>query len=136
MKRRVTQLVFALLFFKVMIAQVGIGTTTPQSILDVQSTTSGIMIPRMTKAQRDNIVSPKESMTIYQTDDTVGYYFYNGMAWTQIIDSKNVTEHVNTILESTSSGALEQITENGKKGYRIAVRNPYSHGDIGSNSID
>ena len=114
MKWRVIQLVFALLFFKAMIAQVGIGTTTPQSVLDVQSTTSGIMIPRMTKLQRDKIVSPKESMTIYQTDDAVGYHFYNGTAWSQIIDSKNVTEHVNTILE-TSSGAFEQVTESGKK---------------------
>jgi hypothetical protein len=136
MKRRVTQLVFALLFFKVSIAQVGIGTTTPKSILDVQSTTSGIMIPRMTKSQRDNIVNPKESMTVYQTDDTTGYYFYAGSSWSQIIDSKNVTSHVNTVLENTSSGVLEQVTENGNTGYRIAGKDPNHHSDIGNNAFD
>jgi hypothetical protein len=38
----------------------GIGTLTPDasSLLDITSTTKGILIPRMTKAQRDAIVAP------------------------------------------------------------------------------
>jgi len=56
---------------------VGIGTTAPNAILDVQSTTSGFIPPRMTKTQKNNIASPTNGMIIYQTDDTTGLYVYN-----------------------------------------------------------
>lgn len=58
---------------------VGIGTTTPQTtaILDIQSTTQGMLVPRMTKAQRDAIVSPANGLLIYQTNSSPGFYFYS-----------------------------------------------------------
>jgi len=65
-------------------AQVGIGTTSPNasSMLDITSTTSGILIPRMTIAQRNAITSPATGLLIYQNDSTPGFYYYNGSAWT------------------------------------------------------
>jgi len=68
------------------IGQVGIGTITPDasSILDLSTTDQGILIPRMTETQRDAISSPATSLLIYQTDNTDGYYYYNGSAWTQL----------------------------------------------------
>jgi len=65
-------------------SQVGIGTTTPDasSELDITSTTSGILIPRMTQAQRDAITSPATGLLIYQTDNTPSFYYYNGAIWT------------------------------------------------------
>ena len=44
----------------------GIGTTTPNasSLLDITSTTKGILIPRMTKAQRDAIVTPVQGLMV------------------------------------------------------------------------
>ncbi|MDB9922059.1 DUF1566 domain-containing protein [Polaribacter sp.] len=64
-------------------AQVGIGTTTPDasSALDITSTTKGLLIPRMTETQRDAISSPATGLMIYQTDGTVGFYYYNGSSW-------------------------------------------------------
>ncbi len=61
----------------------GIGTTAPSvnSLLDIQSTTKGVLFPRMTKAQRDAIVSPDKGLLIYQTNGTSGFYFYNGTMW-------------------------------------------------------
>jgi len=65
--------------------QVGIGTSTPNSSaeLEISSTSSGLLIPRMTQAQKTAIASPATGLLIYQTDGTTGYWFYNGAAWTQ-----------------------------------------------------
>ncbi|MEM6398384.1 MAG: right-handed parallel beta-helix repeat-containing protein [Bacteroidota bacterium] len=50
----------------------------PSAMLDVQSTTSGFLTPRMTQAQRDAIADPATSLLIYQTDNDPGYYYNNG----------------------------------------------------------
>ncbi|MCB9191313.1 MAG: hypothetical protein H6602_06595 [Flavobacteriales bacterium] len=64
---------------------VGIGNTafTPHasSILELKSTTGGFLMPRMTQAQRDAISSPANGLMIYQTNNTPGYYYYDGSAW-------------------------------------------------------
>jgi len=66
-------------------AQVGIGTTSPNlsSMLDIKSTTSGILIPRMTLTQRNAITvnATTVGLLIYQTDNTSGFYYYNGTSW-------------------------------------------------------
>jgi len=61
-------------------SQVGINTTEPDpsSALDIQSTESGILIPRMTQVQRDAIANPATGLMIYQTDNTPGFYYYEG----------------------------------------------------------
>jgi hypothetical protein len=66
-------------------SQVGIGTNSPSSSaqLDVTSTNKGLLIPRMTLVQRGTIPSPIAGLMIYQTDNTPGFYFYNGTSWIQ-----------------------------------------------------
>lgn len=58
---------------------VGIGTLTPNSSaqLDVSSTSKGLLIPRMTEAQKGQIANPATGLLIWQTDGTPGFY-YNG----------------------------------------------------------
>ena len=55
-------------------AQVGIGTTTPEasSALDITSTTGGLLVPRMTAAQRDAITTPSQGLIIFCTDCASG----------------------------------------------------------------
>lgn len=67
-------------------AQVGINTNTPEAsaALDVTSTEGGILIPRLTETQRDAIASPATGLMIFQTDETTGFYFYDGGAWAQL----------------------------------------------------
>ncbi len=67
-------------------AQVGIGimTADPSAQLDVTSTKKGFLAPRMTMVQRDSIAigdTPATGLLIYQTDNTPGFYYYNGSAW-------------------------------------------------------
>ena len=54
------------------------------AMLDVSSTTQGVLVPRMTSAQRTAISSPATGLLVYQTDGTAGFYFYNGTAWTSL----------------------------------------------------
>jgi hypothetical protein len=42
-------------------------TPDPSAILDIKSTSGGLLIPRMTTAQRDAISSPAQSLMIYNT---------------------------------------------------------------------
>lgn len=67
---------------------VGIGTSTPSasSLLDVSSTDKGVLLPRMTQAQRDSIVTPAAGLLIYQTDNTPGFYYYRN-GWKPVSSS-------------------------------------------------
>ncbi len=71
---------------------VGIGTTSPNAsaLLDLTSTSRGLLIPRMTEAQKYAIASPATGLVIYQTgtQDTGTYagqsptfWYYNGGRW-------------------------------------------------------
>ena len=51
------------------------------AMLDVKSTTSGILTPRMTTAQRIAIATPGNGLLVFQTDGTAGFYYYTGGAW-------------------------------------------------------
>ena len=110
--RKITQLLqlrisllIALLFVSFSMAQVGIGTTNPDasSSLDISSTNSGLLIPRMNQNQRDLIGTPATGLLVFQTDNTPGFYYYDGTSWillgsgtpstTQIV-SNTLTEDV------------------------------------------
>lgn len=53
------------------------------AMLDVKSTTKGVLITRMTQSQRNNISSPATGLMIYQTDNSPGFYYYNG-SWIEL----------------------------------------------------
>lgn len=65
-------------------SQVGIGTTSPDASaeLEILSTDKGILVPRMTQAQRTAIGTPAEGLLVYQTDNTIGFWYYDGTIWT------------------------------------------------------
>ncbi|MFV5688495.1 ice-binding family protein [Flavobacterium sp. ZT3R25] len=73
--------VLFLLISKASNAQVGIGTTNPEvsSMLDIQSTNKGFLLPRLTTAQRDLISSPATGLLIYNTTTSI-FNFYN-LGW-------------------------------------------------------
>jgi hypothetical protein len=62
---------------------VGIGTTTPNAsaLLDLSSTSKGVLFPRMTEAERVAIANPVAGLVVYQTNVNPGNYVYNGTSW-------------------------------------------------------
>jgi len=62
---------------------VGTATVGTSSIVDIASTTSGLLIPRMTTVQRDAIGTPATGLMVYNTTDNA-FNFYNGTVWTAI----------------------------------------------------
>ncbi len=63
---------------------VGIGTTAPNanSILELQSTTQGVLVPRMTSVQRLAIAVPTEGLMVYDIDvDCFFFYETTTAAW-------------------------------------------------------
>ncbi len=64
---------------------VGIGTASPNSsaMLDISSTNSGLLVPRMTAAQRAAIAAPANGLMVYDTD-AGSFYYYNGSSWNNL----------------------------------------------------
>jgi len=58
----------------------------PSAMLDVKSNAGGLLVPRMTMANRNSINggNPALGLLIFQTDNTPGYYYYNGSTWQMI----------------------------------------------------
>jgi hypothetical protein len=67
--RKYFLLLLTLLPVSSLYAQVGVGTTTPDtsSILDVSSTSKGLLMPRLTTTERDNITLPATGLMIFNT---------------------------------------------------------------------
>ena len=94
------KLIFSLLVFSLgwsaaMAQSVGINSdgTSPNSsaMLDVKSTTKGLLIPRVALTGSTDVATvttPATSLLIYNTattgDVTPGYYYYNGAAWLRL----------------------------------------------------
>lgn len=94
-------------------AQVGIGTTNPNtsSALDITSTTAGLLIPRMTTAQKTAIATPATGLQVFDTT-TNSLWFYNGTAWFEysksdlrVVGSGNhITQDAGAGYNGTSAG--------------------------------
>ena len=76
---------------------IGTQTVEESAALAVESTQQGILLPRMTLEERDSIENPATSLLIFQTDDTPGFYYYNGTEWMNLASS-------NTNNNNTGSG--------------------------------
>ncbi len=80
----------------------------PSSILDVQSDSLGVLIPRISKANRPH--APATGLLVYQTDNTPGFYYYNGTAWRVLSSSASARIAV----EENSQTGIDQLVGGSK----------------------
>jgi hypothetical protein len=69
----------------------GIGINTEpdaSSILDIESTSKGLLIPRMTTTERNNISTPATGLQVYDTDLNA-LNFYDGTSWVSVMSTND-----------------------------------------------
>ncbi len=92
---------FGILACLVSNAQIGIGTSNPNSssILDVESSEKGVLIPRMDNTAMNDIVSPADGLLIYNTEENC-LFLYKESGWSSLCSG--------TGSSGSSSSALSQ----------------------------
>ena len=111
-----------------MFAQVGIGTTSPNasSILDLTSSTQGLLTPRMTTVQRMAIVSPADGLMVYDTNLKSFFHYDTSLStWDKLNSDANYgrikfkrvksTDVLATVLaaEKTAGGGSKYLLDTG-----------------------
>ena len=109
--------VFLLFFTITTNAQVGIGTSTPDASARLQidanalTNAKGFLPPRVTATQRAGVVSPATGLIVYQTDDSTGFYYYDGTAWKLLTIASKAVPYTGAT-KSVNLGAYD-LTVNG-----------------------
>jgi hypothetical protein len=89
---------------------VGINTTgavaDPSAMLDVLSTTSGVLIPRMTDVQRVAIAAPQNGLLVYQTNANAGFWYFNGTIWVNLCSNSLY----NNMYQAVGTGGVTLVT--------------------------
>jgi len=76
------------------------GTASADAVVNIISTTKGILIPRMTTTQRNAIGSPSTSLLIYNTT-TTQYELYTGSTW------QSLASYISGTLTVTGAASLQ-----------------------------
>ncbi len=105
-------------------AQVGINTTTPDpsSILDITSSNKGMLLPRLTTAQRTAISSPANGLIVYDTDFN-SLFYYNSSSWVSLSTSSQARNN-HKIVKSAADLASE-LTAGGGSEYLLSSNTLY-----------
>ena len=85
--KSLTTILFLFAFFITIKAQVAINTDESlpdaSAILDISSTEKGVLIPRMSSAEREAISNPATGLLVYDSTENSFWYYANTM-WTEI----------------------------------------------------
>ena len=108
-------------------SQQGVAITTDgtnpdnSAMLDIKSNSKGLLIPRMTTAQRTAIASPAKGLIVFDTDMN-SFWFYNGAAWNNLsasvaaagwsLTGNSGTNPASTFMGTTDNTGLSIRTNN------------------------
>jgi len=100
-------------------AQIGIGTTTPDatSMVDITSTTKGMLAPRMTTIQRNAITSPADGLLVYDTDLKSFYYFSTPSGWLPLLNS--LVGRTNFKRIKSAADLAQELIDGGNTKYKL-----------------
>ena len=139
-------------------AQAGIGTQSPQAALDIASTSAGILIPRMSTAERDAVTGDLSEL-IYNTDTNQFEYYSNTNVWIPIggggsgssdgnglydgsgslIGPTAITQAANDLVFNSTSGGISFNTTSGNINFdsnTLHVNGSNNRVGIGTNNPD
>jgi len=150
MKTRITScyfilmavMLFSFVYGPLTAQNIGIGasTFTPSTIamLEIQSTSSGLLIPRMTNAQRTSLApgaAANVGLLIFQTDigasipTGIGFYYWNGTVWVPLLANASTTTgawdlrgNAGTVVGTNFQGTTDNIPLNFKVNNQKAGR--------------
>ena len=85
----------------------------PSAITEFESTSQGLLIPRMTDLDRGNINLPADGLLVYQTNNQAGFYYYDG-GWIYLNPSSTTADKIsdadnNTEVHTEKSSNNNQI---------------------------
>ncbi|BBE18943.1 flagellar hook-length control protein FliK [Aquipluma nitroreducens] len=133
MKKLLVILAVIITFSLTVNAQVSVGIASPDAsaMLDVTSTTKGLLTPRMTAAQRAAISSPATGLIVYQTDGATGFYYYTGAAWVVLINGTDALPAVNgsAVTNLNASNLASGTVPTARLGSGTASSATYLRGD-------
>jgi len=89
MKHYYILILLSLLFSKAFSQGAAINTSGSSAhssaILDISSNSQGVLVPRMTEAEKMLIAFPANGLLIYQTNGITGFWYFDGSSWVQAI---------------------------------------------------
>src|SRR5687768_4582005 len=94
MKKLILISIMMLLWSGLSFSQAGVSITTDNTpadasaMLEVKSTTKGMLIPRMTSVQRGLIAAPVSGLLVYD-NTTQSFWFHNGSSWVDLMTSNS-----------------------------------------------
>jgi hypothetical protein len=103
---------------------VGIGTNSPNAsaLLELYSTSMGLLIPRMTTSQRNLIPTPATSLLIFDVTQN-GFWYYDGTNWVpftagwQLLGNSGTVDNVNFL--GTIDNVALNFRVNNQRAFRI-----------------
>ena len=133
MKKQLLTLAFATLSTVFATAQVAVNTdgtnADASAILDVKSSDKGMLVPRMTKTQRDAIGTPATGLLIFQTDQDTGFHYFSDGAWNAMLSGAHSLGDLSDVIAFSSSlfiGNNTGKTATGHKNTGVGVGSLYN----------
>ena len=114
-------IVMAMFFFTTVHAQLKIGdnpnTISSSSVLEMESTNKGMLVPRMTSIQRTAIAAPALGLLVYD-NVTNSFWQFNGTVWEEL---SNYWVKTGNDISNTNTGNV---------GINTLTPSAYGHGGV------